>query len=198
MTAFLTAAAVIYDLEFTAWEGSMERRWMAPGEYKEVVQIGAVKVAADFTILESFDQLVLPRLNGELSPYFEKLTGITNERLAARGVDFAEAYEAFVRFTNGLPIVAFGRDDLVLRQNLRLYGLRNASPLPPYVDLRAWVGEVGLDASRMHSSDLGPAAGVAFEGHTHDAFCDARSLTAGLKAFTARGFKPPRLPTRAP
>ena len=39
--------AIVYDLEFTAWEGSMSHRWLLPGEFKEVVQIGAVKVDAD-------------------------------------------------------------------------------------------------------------------------------------------------------
>ena len=78
----------IFDLEYTAWECSMARHWLTPGEFKEVVQIGAVKLDADsFAILDEFDMLVRPRINPRLSPYFEKLTGITSEtaRPAGRG-----------------------------------------------------------------------------------------------------------------
>jgi hypothetical protein len=31
-------SAIIFDLEFTAWAGSLESRWPKPGEFKEVVQ----------------------------------------------------------------------------------------------------------------------------------------------------------------
>src|SRR5437868_13268780 len=85
--------AIIFDLEFTAWEGSLQRHWMAPGEFKELVQIGAVKIdARSFEPLADFEVLAKPRINPVLSPYLEKLTGISNADIAARGVDFAEAY----------------------------------------------------------------------------------------------------------
>ena len=37
----------VFDLEYTAWECSMARSWLTPGEFREVVQIGAVKLDAD-------------------------------------------------------------------------------------------------------------------------------------------------------
>ena len=33
--------AVVYDLEYTAWEGSLERNWGGPNEDPEIIQIGA-------------------------------------------------------------------------------------------------------------------------------------------------------------
>src|ERR1700748_1153496 len=87
----------VFDLEFTAWECSMASHWLRPGEFKEVVQIGAVKLdAASFEIIASFDVLVRPRINVDLSPYFENLTGITNGQVADRGVDFPEALVRFL------------------------------------------------------------------------------------------------------
>src|SRR3954470_18355711 len=83
----------VFDLEYTAWECSMARRWLAPGEFKEVVQIGAVRLDADsFAVLAEFDVLVRPRINHSLSPYFEKLTSITTAMVARTGCDFATAY----------------------------------------------------------------------------------------------------------
>ena len=78
----------IFDLEYTAWECSMARSWLTPGEFREVVQIGAVKLDADsFAAQAEFEVLVRPRFNPVLSPYFEKLTGISKRtgRGAGRG-----------------------------------------------------------------------------------------------------------------
>src|SRR5580692_3651474 len=89
----------IFDLEYTAWECSMARSWLAPGEFREVVQIGAVRLDADsFSVKAEFEVLVRPRFNPVLSPYFENLTGISNEQLAARGTDFRTAYDRFLAF----------------------------------------------------------------------------------------------------
>src|SRR3954465_12098699 len=89
----------VFDLEYTAWECSMARRWLAPGEFKEVVQIGAVRLDADsFAVLAEFDVLVRPRINHSLSPYFEKLTSITTAMVARTGCDFATAYTRFLDF----------------------------------------------------------------------------------------------------
>ena len=77
--------AVVYDLEFTAWDGSMARKWMGPGEYKEVIQIGAVKVSDKFEPIETLNLLVRPRLTPVLSDVIQKLTGITDDGLADRG-----------------------------------------------------------------------------------------------------------------
>ena len=35
---------VLYDTEFTNWEGFLEQRFQAPGRYREIIQIGAVKL----------------------------------------------------------------------------------------------------------------------------------------------------------
>lgn len=179
--------AVVFDLEFTAWEGSMARRWLRPGEYMEIIQIGAVKVDAQFAPLANFDMLVRPRLNTELSAYIETLTGITNDALRADGVDIAIAYCAFVNFVGGVPVLAFGRDDLVLLDNLRLYGLRDLPPLPSYANVTPWLAEQGIDMRGLHACDVGPKIGVPFEGHRHNALADAQSVAAGIRALIGRG-----------
>ena len=186
-----SASAVVFDLEFTAWEGSMANRWLRPGEYTEIVQIGAVKVDDAFAPGETFDVLVRPRLNPVLSAYLEGLTGITNQDIAARGVDFADAYRAFVDFADGLPILAYGRDDLVLAGNLRLYGIADLPALPPYANLIPWLGEQGIDMRGLHACEVGPRVGVPFVGHKHNGLNDALSVAAGVRALIARGARRP-------
>jgi len=179
------AALTVFDLEFTAWECSMAGHWLRPGEFKEVVQIGAVRLDKDFRILDEFEILVRPRINPMLSDYFENLTGIGNALLMMKGVDFADAYRRFVSFAGQTPIAAFGHDEWVLEDNIRLYGLTDLAPLPPFRDLRAWFAERKVDPRGLHSCDIAARVGASFKGRAHNALDDARSIAMGMKELAA-------------
>ena len=181
------AALTVFDLEFTAWECSMAGHWLKPGEFKEVVQIGAVSLDAEFRILDEFEILVRPRINPVLSDYFENLTGIGNALLTMKGVDFADAYRRFVAFAADTPIAAFGHDEWVLEDNIRLYGLMGLPPLPRFHDLRRWFAARQVDPRGLHSCDIGPRLGVPFTGRAHNALDDARSVALAMEAMVARG-----------
>ena len=179
--------AVIFDLEFTAWEGSMRHRWLRPGEFREVVQIGAAKVdPVSLDVLETFDVLVKPRINPQLSCYLEKLTGIDSAEVAANGHDFEAAFEDFLAFVDGAKTSAFGRDDLIFEDNARLYGLA-PRPLAGFHDLQPWFRANGFDTRGLHSCEVGPTLGVPFDGHAHNALADSLSLAAGMKVMVERG-----------
>ena len=183
---------VIFDLEFTAWEGSRESGWTRSGEHREVVQIGAVKLdAASLKEVDWFEILVKPRVNPALSEYFTQLTGITNEALAARAVDFVTAYGAFLAFVGGIHSWAHGRDDLVLAENLRLYGWNRRFPAMGYSNAIPWFAAQGVDLKGKHASDVPEASGTEFVGRKHDALADARGVAAGFIALIGKGAKNP-------
>ncbi|MCP5433003.1 MAG: exonuclease domain-containing protein [Alphaproteobacteria bacterium] len=185
---------MIFDLEFTAWEGSMARGWQGEGEHREVVEIGAVRLASSGLEEEAaFSVLVRPRINPLLSDYLQALTGITNEDIARHGVDFAEAYGDFLAFLGDAPAYSYGRDDLVLAENLRLYGLGEPEDVPPARDLRSWLTGQGVDVGALNSSEVAAAVGAEGVGHVHRALDDARSLAAALRALVARGAPSPFL-----
>ena len=185
---------MVFDLEFTAWEGSVESRWTRRGELTEVVQIGAVKLdAASLKEVDAFDMLVRPRVNPVLSDYLVALTGITNQALAARGVDFVIAYRAFLDFVGEAQIWAHGRDDLILAGNLKLYGWGRTLPVPPYSNAVPWFAAQGVDLKGKRACDVAEAAGAIFEGHKHDALCDARGVAAGFAALIGKGAPNPFL-----
>lgn len=184
--------AVIYDLEFTAWEGSMRHRWLRPGEFREVVQIGAVKVdARTLELCGRFDVLVKPRINPIISPYFERLTGITSDEVRGRGLDFADAFARFLAFADGTACSAFGRDEIVIAENMRLYGLAPPIAPPDWRDSRPWFRANGIDTRGLHSCEIGPTLGVPFEGQAHNALADSLSVVAGMRALVARGARSP-------
>jgi inhibitor of KinA sporulation pathway (predicted exonuclease) len=187
----------VFDLEYTAWECSMARHWLTPGEFREVVQIGAVKLDANsFARLDEFSLLIRQRINHQLSAYFQKLTGISQEAVTRQGVDFADAYHRFLDFAGDGPIASFGRDDRALMENLRLYGIADAVPLPVFYDLRGWFAVQGLDPRGLHSCDIAPALGLPFVGQSHNALDDARSLAAGMAVMAVRGGAKTRTPIR--
>ena len=191
--------AVVFDLEFTAWEGSLESRWTRPGELTEVVQIGAVKLdAASLKEVGSFDMLVKPRVNPVLSDYLAALTGISNEDMARRGVDFTIAYRAFLDFVDAAPVFAHGRDDLILAGNLKLYGWEGALGLPAYANAIPWFTAQGIDLKGKRACDVAQAAGAVFEGRAHDALADARGVAAGIIALIGKGAPNPFLGETSP
>ena len=179
---------VMFDTEFTAWEGSMANRWLEPGEFRELVQIGAVKIdAVSLATVAEFEILIRPRFNPVLSDYFVKLTGITNEALKRCGADYREAYDRFIEFVGDDTMAAFGRDDLVLLENLQLYGITDAPPLPRHRNIVEWLRAQGIRTSGLHACDVAEACGASFKGRKHDALDDARSLAMGVRALVARG-----------
>ena len=152
------------------------------------MQIGAVRVdARTLEVLAAFAVLAKPRLNPVLSPYFETLTGISNAMVAAEGVDFLEAYDRFLAFCDGAPICAFGRDDLIFEENFRLYGIKDAKPVPPYINAVWTLLANGIDPRGFHACDVARLCGAPFEGRRHDALEDARSVAVGLRALVERG-----------
>jgi inhibitor of KinA sporulation pathway (predicted exonuclease) len=185
--------AVIFDLEFTAWEGSMLSRWKRPREYTEIVQIGAVKLdAQSLKTVGEFEMLVKPRVNPVLSDYLVALTLITNEMMASRGVDFIVAYRAFLEFVGGARTYAFGRDDLIFADNLKLYAWAPL-PVPAYTNANPWFKTQGIDLQGKHACDVAELAGARFEGHKHSALADAKGVAAGFVTLIQKGAPNPFL-----
>ena len=173
----------------------MAERWLRPGQFREVVQIGAVRL--DLGTLEeiaAFEILVKPRLNPALSSYFETLTGIATAEVARRGVDLSEAYAHFLAFAGVAQTSAFGRDDLVFAENFELYGICNRPPAPAYTNIAPWLRANGH--SPRHAGDVAETAGASLTGHKHDALFDARSVALGIRTLVARGASNPFVATR--
>jgi inhibitor of KinA sporulation pathway (predicted exonuclease) len=185
--------AVVFDLEFTAWEGSMITRWTRPKELTEVVQIGAVKLDAEsLKEVGEFQMLVQPRVNPVLSDYLVQLTGISNAMLKERAVDFITAYRAFLEFADGANTYAFGRDDLIFVDNLKYYAWTTL-PVLPYANAIPWFRDNGVELKGKHACDVAELCGAPFEGHKHSALADAKGVAAGYVALIKRGAPNPFL-----
>ncbi len=183
---------VVFDTEYTAWEGSNARGWSRPGEHREIVQIGAVKLAREPGLgeVDTFDLLVRPRINPRLSDYFIALTGITQADVESRGLPFAEALDAFAAFVDDTvgAVFSFGNDQWVVAENCRLNGI----PYPLDDGLFRNVGPplmeaVGRPALSSVSSDLPDLFGFQTPGTKHQALDDARCIAQAMRILQDRG-----------
>ena len=68
---------VVIDLEFT----SVPKRMRQKGLGREIIEVGAVKLAADGTVCGEFSHMVKPELAGGVSGAVHQMTGIGNEDL---------------------------------------------------------------------------------------------------------------------
>ncbi len=113
---------IIYDLEYTAWEGSKKRNWGNIGEYKEIIEIGAIAVNRKFEEINSFNTLIKPKKNPILSDYIINLTGISNKMILDEAINFKNGYIEFIKFIKRYSKTAFayGDDKIILLENLKM------------------------------------------------------------------------------
>lgn len=182
----LGGPVVVFDLEWTAWEGSRERNWSGPKEEREIVEIGAVKLDGTNGLTEtiSFEMLVRPTINPIVSGYFTDLTGITQTFIDNEALPFREAitlFEGFVGY-DGAPILSFSQDEGVLRHNCTLNNL----PCP-FADTRfhnvapAIAQAAGREPGSFSTSHLPEIFGFPPPTKAHHALGDARCIAETLR-----------------
>ncbi len=189
----MTASFVLYDTEFTTWAGALERRWSGPNEFREVVQIGAMRVdAATLQPLASFDVLVKPVKNPVVSDYFTQLTGITQGAIDAQGLGFTDALAQFRAFIGRDEAAAYGNDAGVIRENMCWNGMACGEADFNTRDIGPWFMEHGAPygvKKGVNSGALARTVGAAIT-HTvaeHNALEDVRSILAAYAFLLSKG-----------
>ena len=198
--------AIIADTEYTTWPGALESDWVEPWQEKEIFQLAAIKVDLDgFIETDSFDRLIIPRLNPQLSDLAVSLTSIPQERLDNEGVSFAQGLKEFFDFTEGgaLPVICMNGDAAVFRRNCEINNI--AFPFAQnFHRLRPFLESQGIDVAKNSSGTLHLLTDQPLAGHTHYALHDDRSMRSFLAYaqkmgwFTDLSQLPNDLPGRDP
>jgi 3'-5' exoribonuclease 1 len=162
-------AVIMVDLEATCWEDRPHDAQM------EIIEIGAVKFdLATGKIVSTFEALVRPKLNPELSAFCTQLTGIDTGMVRASEY-FDQVYPKFVMWAGSRHnnvLASWGDyDKKQLRQDIDLHKLEWKLP------------ERHINASHLYREvkggkkrGLGTAVtecGLIFEGPAHRALADA-------------------------
>lgn len=114
---------ILFDTEFTAWEGSQERNWSLEWEHRELISVSALKVEFKenkLSIIEKFNCLIIPSINYKLSDYIMNLTGIKQIDIEKEGISFKEFIEKFYKFSDNLNLYSYGNDYIEIEENLYL------------------------------------------------------------------------------
>ena len=181
---------VLYDLEYTAWEGSQERKWSGPNEYREIIQIGAIRVSPDLVERDSFLEYVRPVKNPQLSDFITELTGISQDDIDTKGISFSTAFEKFRAFVGETTSYCWGRDTEILEENTGFAGVPQSLPRCQFADLRPIAREAfsdaGVDIDDYSSGTLIQAFGIDSGRRAHDAINDMRNLLDAIKIVNGR------------
>ena len=181
---------VVFDMEYTAWEGSVQRDWSGPDEYREIVQIGAVKldVRRGLEEVDSFEVMIRPRINSQLSDYFINLTGITQDRADREGVDLVKAMEIFSSFAGpDSALYCNGFDADILVENSDLYDIDCPLKRDRFRDVAPLLTKEAQATHHVVSGELDEVFGIKVDLPAHDALSDARKIAAVLRNLRKKG-----------
>ena len=168
----------------------------------EIVQIGAIKLDADFCPVGELKLDVRPAYYTRMNSRVRRLTGISNQMLK-QGLPFLMALEEFKAWcgAQGLfDFITWGTDDMpILRENLLLYE-QELDWLPPCYDLqRIYDAQVGQENRQWSLATALEKLELSAFGQAHDALDDARNTAQVCGALDmGRGIAEYAEPVRRP
>ena len=166
---------IVFDTEYTSWEGSLENNWSRENEFTELVQISAIKVT-NFNI-NKFNIYIKPIINPILSDYFINLTGITNNMLI-NAVDFKTAINKFKEFCEDYPLYSYGNDLDIIEENYKLNNLIiDSNWTKNFLDFTDKLTPYNIDKTLYTSGTIYKAFNININNHNiHNAEHDTYSL----------------------
>lgn len=192
-------SAILFDCEFLCAEGSQRRFWCGADDPDPVVaQIGAVRLSLDedFEILATLRLYVRPLDRSgaawRLNPFFTRLTGISEEVLAADGQSLGQALNELERFSEAGQFWSWGKDELnMIAISCYIEGITPPIPAQRFsnaVDLMLKAGMPKEDVVKTPSNALSAYFGLNHAKlRAHDAVDDALSLAYALQHLLREG-----------
>ncbi|WP_300032443.1 exonuclease [uncultured Roseobacter sp.] len=189
---------VVYDCEFLTAPGAPQRFWCGPDDPDPLtIQIGAVRLdlSAPFAVSDPVGWYVRPvDRDGQLvplHPLVTQLTGISAAMIEAEGLDLGEALARLDDFSEGAPLLAWGKDELLtLAAHLFVTGTQSPIPATRFrsaVPLLVRAGEPVERVQTLRSHTICAHFGLPPAGVAHDARGDAQSVAAVLQHLLATG-----------
>lgn len=185
-----TDPVVVFDTEWTSWPGFWETGWDQPGKYREIIQIGAVRLSRHDGLRESgsLSVLVKPVRNPVLSDYIVELTGITQQDIDDRALGLDSALAQFADFADGSPLMALGDDMEVLDENCALHNMLNPFTGTTFTNLRpVFASYLGQQPESFMSCELPQIFGFRPPGIRHQAVDDSRCIAEALRILKRNG-----------
>ena len=140
------------DTEYTSWEGSFERNWSNPKEFKEIVQLAAFNFSQK-NGNKLFNFYIKPELNPELSLYFKKLTGISQEIVDNSRNNLSTIVDFLYKYKESHNIISWGPDLDIIIDDLNLKSINHSVYKFEYIDFRDFLIVNGISPSGLTSGN---------------------------------------------
>lgn len=127
---------IIFDLE---WNNAYN--YSTGKGMNEIIEIGAVKLDEKLNIVDTFKQLIKPKISKKLTGRFKNLTHITADEINEYGIPFQKAIEDFAFWSGKESIfMSWSNSDLyVLTDNFKKFmGTTSIDFMTKYVDMQKY------------------------------------------------------------
>lgn len=132
---------IVFDLE---WNQSAHGKADSVEDFPfEIIEIGAVKLAEDFSLVDEFHRLIRPQVYTQMHYAISEVTHMSMGELRHHGEDFSSAARAFLEWCGPEAVYCtWGSMDLTeLQRNLHYFGIANPFPKPLfYYDVQKLYG----------------------------------------------------------
>ena len=122
----------------------------------EIIQIGLVKLGADFNILETLELNIRPTLYKRIHPFVAKITGITHRDIYSGAQTFPQSFDricSLIGSPDNIFVVWGGTDVNLLFRNINYHKLSISGIPVKYIDVQAL-------ASRRLNTKSGTSVGL--------------------------------------
>ena len=152
----------------------------------EVVQVGLVKLAVDFSALDTLELTIRPTIYKRIHPFVRDITGISNKDLLSARYTFPQVFRQISDFIGGSQNIfgVWGGSDVkLLLMNINFHGLDAASIPTKFIDVQCLASRHLGNKSGMAVGlkNAVTALGLEQDAPFHNALGDA--------TYTARIFK---------
>tara|TARA_Y100000589_G_C27198895_1_gene648422 strand:+ start:2725 stop:3333 length:609 start_codon:yes stop_codon:yes gene_type:complete len=176
---------ILFDTEFTSWEGSMQRMWSKEWEERELVQISAIYVEDLNTLNQTkfFSVYTKPQINPKLSDYFINLTGIDQITIDNYGLTIEEGIKQFCDFSKDKFCFSWGDDIGVIKRNVDLCKIKNNLSLDLAFDIKEFFMRFNIETSNFNSGNIENFSNensIITSGKEHNALSDCISMLSAL------------------
>lgn len=182
MYNFKNDTIIIWDTEFTSWDWSMNRWWSWPNEYRELVELWAIKIDTNsFYIIDSLHIYVKPKINPNLSTYFSDLTGIDQSVIEEKWIDFTEAMSQLENWAWWYELYSYWNDKNILVENCWLNWIQFPFKKFVFKDVRDVFDTFWINSSVFSSWTIHKAFWLNTSNHEHSAVWDSMNILNTLE-----------------
>jgi len=164
---------ILFDIEATCWDG------FHSNQIQEIIELAAIRIDRFGSRRDTFQSLIQPELNPQLSFYCRNLTLIDQADVDSAPF-FQEVYDDFERWSEVDPdtyFIAWGKFDYEMMEQECSRMFDRSSLIGNYIDFREYYTSMKDIFPKTGLAKALKYEGMEFEGQPHRAMPDTHNMT---------------------